>query len=315
MAIQRLPVRFAMDRAGLVGADGPTHAGAFDIAYLGTLPGFVLMAPSDEVELMHMVATAVEIDDRPSAMRYPRGEGVGLERPPIGTPLEIGKGRIVKEGNSIAILNFGARMQQCLLAGEKLAGYGLSATIADARFAKPLDHDLIRRLAREHEVLITIEEGAIGGFAAQVMQFLALDGALDKGLKIRPDDAARPFHRSGCAGQDVRSGRPRRQGHRRHRPRRLGPRRRSGGGGRQDRVVPTVMAAFEAATHLARVRAPWTLSLADARAMGGRVKPSHNMLCGVANQTCRDRGCYQLLGSLSSNHALTRMVLAGNDNL
>ena len=186
VAIQRLPVRFAMDRAGLVGADGPTHAGAFDIAYLGTLPGFVLMAPSDEVELMHMVATAVQIDDRPSAMRYPRGEGIGIERPPIGTPLEIGKGRIVKEGTSIAVLNFGARMQQCLLAGEKLAGYGLSATIADARFAKPLDHDLVRRLAREHEVLITIEEGSIGGFAAQVMQFLALEGLLDGGIKIRP---------------------------------------------------------------------------------------------------------------------------------
>jgi 1-deoxy-D-xylulose-5-phosphate synthase len=186
VAIQRLPVRFAMDRAGLVGADGPTHAGAFDIAYLGTLPGFVLMAPSDEVELMHMVATAVEIDDRPSAMRYPRGEGVGLERPPIGEALEIGKGRIVKEGNSIAILNFGARLQECLIASEKLAGYGLSATVADARFAKPLDHDLVRRLVREHEVLITIEEGAIGGFAAQVMQFLALEGLLDGGLKIRP---------------------------------------------------------------------------------------------------------------------------------
>ncbi|MDE2464660.1 MAG: 1-deoxy-D-xylulose-5-phosphate synthase [Alphaproteobacteria bacterium] len=186
VAIQGLPVRFAMDRAGLVGADGPTHAGAFDIAYLGTLPGFVLMAPSDEVELMHMVATAVAIDDRPSALRYPRGEGMGLERPPIGTPLEIGKGRIIKEGNSIAILNFGARLEQCLLASEKLGHYGLSATIADARFAKPLDTDLIRRLAREHEVLITIEEGAIGGFAAQVMQFLALDGGLDRGLKIRP---------------------------------------------------------------------------------------------------------------------------------
>ena len=186
VAIQGLPVRFAMDRAGLVGADGPTHAGAFDIAYLGTLPGFVLMAPSDEVELMHMVATAVEINDRPSALRYPRGEGIGLERPPIGTALELGKGRIIKEGNSIAILSFGARLEQCLLAGEKLAHYGLSATIADARFAKPLDTDLIRRLAREHEVLITIEEGSIGGFAAQVMQFLALDGLLDRGLKIRP---------------------------------------------------------------------------------------------------------------------------------
>jgi 1-deoxy-D-xylulose-5-phosphate synthase len=186
VAIQRLPVRFAMDRAGLVGADGPTHAGSFDVAYLGTLPGFVIMAPSDEIELMNMVATAAQIDDRPSALRYPRGEGIGLERPKAGTPLEIGKGRIVREGTSIAILNFGARLQECLLAAEKLSAFGLSATIADARFAKPLDEDLIRRLAREHEVLITIEEGAIGGFAAHVMQFLALEGALDKGLKLRP---------------------------------------------------------------------------------------------------------------------------------
>ncbi|MDE3117220.1 MAG: 1-deoxy-D-xylulose-5-phosphate synthase, partial [Pseudomonadota bacterium] len=186
VAIQRLPVRFAMDRAGLVGADGPTHAGSFDIGYLGALPGFVLMAPSDEVELMHMIATAVQIDDRPSALRYPRGEGLGIERPRIGTPLEIGKGRILREGNSIAILSYGTRLQEVLLAAEKLAGYGLSATVADARFAKPLDEDLIRRLAREHEVLITIEEGAMGGFGAFVMQFLALEGLLDGGLKIRP---------------------------------------------------------------------------------------------------------------------------------
>jgi 1-deoxy-D-xylulose-5-phosphate synthase len=186
VAIQRLPVRFAMDRAGLVGADGPTHAGSFDLAYLGTLPGFVIMAASDEVELINMVATAATIDDRPSALRYPRGEGIGLERPKAGTPLEIGRGRIVREGTSIAILNLGARMQQCLLAAEKLSAYGLSTTVADARFAKPLDHDLIRRLVREHEVLITVEEGAIGGFAAHVMQFLALEGLLDRGLKIRP---------------------------------------------------------------------------------------------------------------------------------
>src|SRR4051794_11413855 len=186
VAIQRLPVRFAMDRAGLVGADGPTHAGSFDLAYLGTLPGFVIMAASDEVELTHMVATAAAIDDRPSALRYPRGEGIGLERPKAGTPLEIGKGRIIREGNSIAILNLGARMQQCLLAADKLSAYGLSTTVADARFAKPLDHALIRRLAREHEVLITVEEGAIGGFAAHVLQYLAQEGALDRGLKIRP---------------------------------------------------------------------------------------------------------------------------------
>ncbi len=186
VAIQQLPVRFAMDRAGLVGADGPTHAGSFDLAYLGALPGFVLMAPSDEVELMHMVATAAQIDDRPSAFRYPRGEGLGLERPAEGTPLEIGKGRIVREGNSIAILSYGARLHECLIAADKLSAHGLSATVADARFAKPLDRDLIARLAREHEVLITIEEGAVGGFGAHVMQFLAWSGLMDKGLIVRP---------------------------------------------------------------------------------------------------------------------------------
>ena len=186
VAIQSLPVRFAMDRAGLVGADGATHAGSFDIAYLATLPNFVLMAPSDEAELTHMVATAVQIDDRPSAIRYPRGEGTGVARPAEGVPLEIGKGRIIKEGSGIAILSFGTRLPQVLLAAEKMAAYGLNPTIADARFAKPLDTDLVRRLAREHEVLITIEEGAAGGFGAHVMQFLAWDGAMDKGLKIRP---------------------------------------------------------------------------------------------------------------------------------
>ncbi|HEX3653446.1 MAG TPA: 1-deoxy-D-xylulose-5-phosphate synthase [Rhizomicrobium sp.] len=186
VAIQKLPVRFAMDRAGLVGADGPTHAGSYDVTYLSTLPGFVVMAASDEVELINMVATAAAIDDRPSALRYPRGEGIGLERPKAGTPLEIGKGRIIREGTSIALLNFGARMPHCLLAADKLAARGLSTTVADARFAKPLDHNLIRQLVREHEVLITVEEGAIGGFAAHVMQFLALEGLLDRGLKIRP---------------------------------------------------------------------------------------------------------------------------------
>jgi 1-deoxy-D-xylulose-5-phosphate synthase len=186
VAIQSLPVRFAMDRAGLVGADGPTHAGAFDIAYLATLPGFVIMAPSDEVELMNMVATAAQIDDRPSALRYPRGEGIGLERPKAGTPLAIGKGRVVREGSTIAILSFGTRLQECLLAAERLSAYGLSATVADARFAKPLDRDLIGRLAREHEVLITIEEGSAGGFGAHVMHYLAVEGLLDRGLKMRP---------------------------------------------------------------------------------------------------------------------------------
>jgi len=186
VAIQNLPVRFAMDRAGLVGADGPTHAGSFDIAYLGTLPNFVLMAAGDESDLVHMVATQVALDDRPSALRYPRGEGIGIERPLEGVPLEIGKGRILREGNSIAILSYGTRLSEALAAADKLAGYGLSATVADARFAKPLDTDLVNRLAREHEVLITVEEGAIGGFAAQVMQHLAMEGVFDKGLKIRP---------------------------------------------------------------------------------------------------------------------------------
>ncbi len=186
VALQSLPVRFAMDRAGLVGADGATHAGSFDLAYLGTLPGFVIMAASDEVELTHMVATQVAIDDGPSALRYPRGEGVGLERPLQGVPLEIGKGRILREGTSIAILSLGTRLNEALLAAEKLSVYGLSTTVADARFAKPLDRDLIRRLAREHEVLLTVEEGAVGGYGSHVMQFLAWEGCLDRGLKVRP---------------------------------------------------------------------------------------------------------------------------------
>src|SRR5207248_5549537 len=185
VAIQRLPVRFAMDRAGLVGADGPTHAGAFDIAYLGCLPGFVLMAAADEADLAHMVATQVAIDDRPSALRYPRGDGVGVDMPEFGVPLEIGKGRILREGSSVALLSYGTRLQECFKAADMLAAQGLSATVADARFAKPLDADLVLRLAREHEVLITVEEGAIGGFAAQVMQTLAEHGMLDRGLKVR----------------------------------------------------------------------------------------------------------------------------------
>jgi len=185
VAIQRLPVRFAMDRAGLVGADGPTHAGSFDIAYLGCLPGFVLMAAADEAELVHMVSTAVAIDDRPSALRYPRGEGIGVPLPSEGKPLEIGKGRIVREGSKIALFSFGARLAECLKAADELATYGLSATVADARFAKPLDVDLLLRLAREHEVLLTIEEGSIGGFAGFVMQALAEHGVLDRGLKLR----------------------------------------------------------------------------------------------------------------------------------
>ncbi len=186
VAIQRLPVRFAMDRAGLVGADGATHAGSFDIAYLGCLPGMVLMAAADEAELFHMVATAVAIDDRPSALRYPRGDGVGVELPARGTPLEIGRGRVLREGTAVALLSYGTRLHECLKAAEDLAARGLSTTVADARFAKPLDEDLVRRLTREHEVLITIEEGAIGGFASHVLQYLATTGMLDSGLKIRP---------------------------------------------------------------------------------------------------------------------------------
>jgi 1-deoxy-D-xylulose-5-phosphate synthase len=186
VAIQRLPVRFALDRAGLVGADGPTHAGAFDIPYLGCLPGMVVMAAADEAELVHMVATAAAIDDRPSAIRYPRGDGVGIELPARGSPLEIGRGRIIREGTAVALLSLGTRLQECLKAAEELAMRGLSTTVADARFAKPVDEKMIRRLASEHEVLITIEDGAIGGFAAQVMQFLAMAGLLDGGLKIRP---------------------------------------------------------------------------------------------------------------------------------
>jgi 1-deoxy-D-xylulose-5-phosphate synthase len=185
VAIQRLPVRFAMDRAGLVGADGPTHAGAFDVAYLGCLPGFIVMAAGDEAELVHMVATAAAIDDRPSALRYPRGEGMGVPLPEEGRPLDIGKGRVLREGSKVALFSFGARLAECLKAADELATLGLSTTVADARFAKPLDCDLLLRLAREHEVLITVEEGAIGGFGAHVLQTLAEHGVLDGGLKVR----------------------------------------------------------------------------------------------------------------------------------
>jgi 1-deoxy-D-xylulose-5-phosphate synthase len=211
VAIQRLPVRFALDRAGLVGADGPTHAGAFDVAYLGCLPGFVLMAAADEAELKHMVATAAAIDDRPSALRYPRGEGTGVELPAEGRPLEIGKGRVVREGTAVALLSFGTRLSECLLAADQLAGFGLSTTVADARFAKPLDHDLVRRLAENHEVLITVEEGAVGGFGSFVLQHLSAEGLLDRGLKIRqmvlPDvfiDHDKPEKMYAKAGLDAR---------------------------------------------------------------------------------------------------------------
>jgi 1-deoxy-D-xylulose-5-phosphate synthase len=185
VAIQKLPVRFAIDRAGLVGADGATHAGSFDIGYMGALPHMVLMAAADEAELAAMVATAVAIDDRPSAFRYPRGDGTGAAIPDFAEPLEIGRGRIVREGTALALLSFGTRLGECLEAADLLAARGLSATVADARFAKPLDVDLILRLAREHEALIMIEEGAMGGFGAFVLQLLAEKGALDRGLRVR----------------------------------------------------------------------------------------------------------------------------------
>ena len=185
VAIQKLPVRFALDRAGLVGADGATHAGAFDIAYLACLPDMVVMAAADEAELTHMVATAAAYDEGPIAFRYPRGEGVGVEMPQHGVPLEIGKGRVVRQGTQVALLSLGTRLAECLTAAEQLGQRGLSTTVADARFAKPLDEELILRLAREHEVLVTVEEGSVGGFGSHVLQLLAREGVLDRGLKIR----------------------------------------------------------------------------------------------------------------------------------
>jgi 1-deoxy-D-xylulose-5-phosphate synthase len=185
VAIQKLPVRFALDRAGLVGADGPTHAGSFDLAYLGCLPNFVIMAAADEAELVHMVATQVAIDDRPSALRYPRGEGYGVEMPRVGVPLEIGRGRVLREGTTVAILSLGTRLAEAMRAADQLSAMGLSTTVVDSRFAKPLDTELIDRLARTHEVLITIEEGAMGGFGAFVLHHLSDVGLLDGGLKVR----------------------------------------------------------------------------------------------------------------------------------
>ncbi|MGV2974649.1 1-deoxy-D-xylulose-5-phosphate synthase [Roseibium alexandrii] len=209
VALQGLPVRFPIDRAGLVGADGATHAGAFDTAYLSCLPGFVVMAASDEGELRHMVATAVAYDEGPISFRYPRGEGVGLDMPERGTVLEIGKGIVRREGTKVALLSFGGRMAECLKAADELDAAGLSTTVADARFAKPLDMDLIRRLAREHEVLVTIEEGSVGGFGSHVLSALAQEGALDAGLKIRtltlPDtyqDHDKPASMYASAGLD-----------------------------------------------------------------------------------------------------------------
>jgi 1-deoxy-D-xylulose-5-phosphate synthase len=209
VAIQRLPVRFPIDRAGFVGADGPTHCGAFDTTFLATLPGFVVMAAADEAELRNMVRTAAAYDEGPISFRYPRGNGVGIEMPQRGELLTIGKGRIVKEGSKIALLSLGARLQDCFAAAEELDAAGLSTTVADARFAKPLDRDLVRRLAREHQVLVTVEEGAIGGFASHVLNFLAGEGLLETGLKVRPlvlpdvfTDHAKPEKMYADAGLD-----------------------------------------------------------------------------------------------------------------
>jgi 1-deoxy-D-xylulose-5-phosphate synthase len=210
VAIQKLPVRFAIDRAGLVGADGPTHAGSFDVGFLGSLPDFVVMAAADEVELRHMVRTAAAYDDGPIAFRYPRGEGVGLELPERGEILAIGRGRIVREGTKIALLSLGSRLQEALKAAEALESHGLSTTVADARFAKPIDRELLFRLAREHEVLVTLEEGAVGGFGSQVLHALAEAGHLDEGLAVRtlvlPDrfiDQDKPDAMYAAAGLDA----------------------------------------------------------------------------------------------------------------
>ena len=213
VAIQKLPVRFPIDRAGLVGADGQTHAGSFDIAYLACLPGMVVMAASDEAELVNMVATARAYDEGPLAFRFPRGEGVGVEMPETGVPMEIGKGKIVREGSKIALLSFGARLQECLKAAEELDARGLSTTVADARFAKPLDRDMILNLARNHEALVTIEEGSVGGFGSHVLHLLAHEGALESGLRVRPmvlpdrfqdqDSPAKMYEQAGLTTPDI----------------------------------------------------------------------------------------------------------------
>ncbi|MBX3583781.1 MAG: 1-deoxy-D-xylulose-5-phosphate synthase [Rhizobiaceae bacterium] len=210
VALQNLPVRFPIDRAGFVGADGATHCGAFDTTFLASLPGMVVMAAGDEAELRHMVRTAADYDEGPISFRYPRGNGVGVDMPERGSVLEIGKGRVLREGSKVALLSFGTRLADCLLAAEELSAAGLSTTVADARFAKPLDEDLVRRLAREHEVLVTVEEGAIGGFATQVLHFLAHQGLLESGVKVRPlvlpdafTDHAKPEKMYAEAGLDA----------------------------------------------------------------------------------------------------------------
>jgi 1-deoxy-D-xylulose-5-phosphate synthase len=210
VAIQKLPVRFPIDRAGFVGADGATHCGAFDTTYLASLPGFVVMAAADEAELKHMVRTAADYDEGPISFRYPRGNGVGVDMPERGQVLEIGRGRVVKQGSKVALLSFGTRLRDCMLAAEELDAAGLSTTVADARFAKPLDERLVRDLAQNHEVLVTVEEGSIGGFASQVLHYLATNGLLDRGLKVRPlvlpdefTDHAKPEKMYADAGLDA----------------------------------------------------------------------------------------------------------------
>jgi 1-deoxy-D-xylulose-5-phosphate synthase len=212
VAIQNLPVRFALDRAGLVGADGPTHAGAFDLAYLCCLPNMTVMAAADEAELTHMVATCAAHDSGPIALRYPRGEGVGVERPERGIPLPIGKGRVLREGSHIAILSLGTRLAEALKAADELGARGLSTTVADARFAKPIDRELVLKLAASHELMITIEEGSVGGFGSHVLSLLAESGALDNGLKVRtmtlPDafqDHDKPERLYAAAGLDAKA--------------------------------------------------------------------------------------------------------------
>jgi len=212
VAVQNLPVRFAIDRAGLVGADGPTHAGAFDVAYLACLPNMTVMAAADEAELVHMVATCAAHDSGPIALRYPRGEGTGVELPERGVALPIGKGRIVRQGSRVALLSLGTRLGEALKAAEELAARGLSTTVADARFAKPLDRELILRLAADHELIVTVEEGAVGGFGAHVLSLLAEAGALDSGLKVRtmtlPDrfqDQDKPERQYAAAGLDAKA--------------------------------------------------------------------------------------------------------------
>ena len=212
VALQNLPVRFAMDRAGLVGPTGATHAGSFDLAYLGCLPNMMIMAAADEADLVHMVATQVAYDDGPSALRYPRGEGIGIDLPEVGVPLEIGRGRIMRQGKQIALLSLGTRLAECMKAADQLAGQGFSTTVADARFAKPLDLALLRDLATSHDVLITVEEGSIGGFGSFVMHALSEEGLLDGALKVRamvlPDefmDHDKPDKMYARAGLDAKA--------------------------------------------------------------------------------------------------------------